>query len=238
MVRALQTLSILALISAGAVFTLCTVKEPGSEPEIGQILSSPSVVEMFKQTGGHGEKNGRKSVSPLIEQAQAFALYLNPPPAPKRNPKHSLEEKQNLVTKDVRPAKSSPKFELHGISYYRSKPEESMALVWEPGSGHRWVKQGAKLGHLVVEQVNRASILYRDGEETHEMAFEPGQASVMFARNRDDKPAPKQSVEPERTAPQSAPSKPPPVRGIRQMPTERITAKRMPGLRELNVDTQ
>jgi hypothetical protein len=33
---------------------------------------------------------------------------------------------------EVRPAHPSAKFKLHGISYRSSRPEDSMALVWEP----------------------------------------------------------------------------------------------------------
>lgn len=47
-----------------------------------------------------------------------------------------------------------------------------MALVSEPGSGARWVKQGAHLGHFVVESVKRGMILYRDDDRLLEMAVD------------------------------------------------------------------
>jgi hypothetical protein len=64
----------------------------------------------------------------------------------------------------ARPAEPKPKFTLVATSYYRSRPEQSMALVSEPGSGSRWVKQGTHLGHFVVEKVERGMVVYRDGD--------------------------------------------------------------------------
>ena len=54
----------------------------------------------------------------------------------------------------VKPPASTPKFELHGISYYRQKPDQSMALVLEPGGTRRWVHPGEQLGHLTIERID------------------------------------------------------------------------------------
>lgn len=45
-----------------------------------------------------------------------------------------------------------------------------MALVSEPGSGYRWVKQGQRLGHFVVESIERGLIMYRNGDQLLEVA--------------------------------------------------------------------
>ena len=47
-----------------------------------------------------------------------------------------------------------------------------MALVSEPGSGTHWVKQGARLGHFVLEKVERGTIVYRQGDRLREMAVD------------------------------------------------------------------
>ncbi len=169
MVRALQTFSVLAVISAGAVFVFLVVQQLQGVPEIGGNLGLP-ILEKFRQAGSFSDKSIQKTLSPLVKQAEAFALYLNPPQLPKPKeasaPRRSLEQ-TNPVAK---PAKLTPKFTLMGTSYYRSRPEESMALVSEPGSGAHWVKQGASLGHFVVEKVERGTIVYRDGDRLLEMA--------------------------------------------------------------------
>lgn len=169
MVKAIQTLSVLALISAGAVFVFLVVQQLQDVPEI-ERNPGLSIVEKFRQAGDLSNKDSHETLSPLVEQAEAFALYLNPPkpqkpreaPAPRSNLKQTISA--------VRPVKLTPKFTLIGTSYYRSRPEESMALVSEPGSGAHWVKQGASLGHFVVEKVERGTIVYRDGDRLLEMA--------------------------------------------------------------------
>jgi hypothetical protein len=151
------------------VFVLCIVQQLQGAPEAGLDLGPP-ILEKFRQAGDLSDKSTQEALSPLVEQAEAFALYLNPPKPPKSReapaPRRSLEQ-TNPVAK---PAKLTPKFTLMGTSYYRSRPEESMALVSEPGSEPHWVKQGAHLGHFVVEKVERGMIVYRDGERLLEMA--------------------------------------------------------------------
>lgn len=218
MIKILQIFSVLALSSAGIVFGLwameCFQPEPEIEPE-------PSILEKFKQSGAQKQKSIQK-VSPLIQQAEAFALYLNPPAPPKPKPRPApVKKKQVAIHRpDVRPVQLSPKFELHGISYYRSKPEESMALVWEPGSGHRWIKQGAKLGHFVVEQVKSTSIVYRDGQNTHEMAFVPSRTTTRLARENNHNSMPEQNSQSDQRE-----SRPAPPREIRRTPPTRVSVK-------------
>ncbi len=170
MVRALRTLGILAMISAGVVFVLCGARLSQGAPEIGRNLSLP-ILEKFSQAGDLGEKSSQETLSPLVKQAEGFALYLNPPQPPKPRkapvPKHSLKQ----TTLAVRAGELKPKFTLVATSYYRSRPEESMALVSEPGKEPRWVKQGACLSHFVVEEVERGMIVYRDGDRLVEMAI-------------------------------------------------------------------
>ncbi len=219
MIKILQIFNVMTLISAGVVFGLwameCFQVEPEIEPE-------PSILEKFKQSRVQRQKSIQKVSSPLIQQAEAFALYLNPPtpPKPELRPAPAKKKQAAIQRPDVRPVKLSPKFELHGISYYRSKPEASMALVWEPGSGHRWIKQGAKLGHFVVEQVKSTSIVYRDGQNTHEMAFVPGQTITRLARENNHNSTPEQTGQSDRRE-----SRPSPPQGIRRTPPTRVSAK-------------
>jgi hypothetical protein len=220
-VKAIQILGVLALLSGGIMLVHCAAQWFQGAPQ-NEHNPKLSIVEVFKRTDGHDAKGRQTTLSPLVRQAEGFALYLNPPAPREQNQKPSLPEKKNVVKRnpDVRPVKLSPKFELHGISYYRSKPEESMALVWEPGSGYRWIKQGEKLGHFVVEQIKSTVILYRDGQRTHEMAFVPGQIAPRVAQDYRNNLAPKESGEPERLAPGPAP----PRKNFRMPPT-RVAAK-------------
>ena len=219
MIKILQIFSVMTLISAVVVLWFCAMECFQVEPE---IEPEPSILEKFNQFSTQRQKNIQEVSSPLMQQAEAFALYLNPPALTKPESKPSPVKKKQVAIQrpDVRPVQLSPKFELHGISYYRSKPEVSMALVWEPGSGCRWIKQGAKLGHFVVEQVKSTSIVYRDGQRTHEMAFVPGQTTTRVARRNNHNSTPEQNSQSDRRE-----SRPAPPRGIRRTPPTRVSVK-------------
>jgi len=171
MVRMLQALSVLALVCAGIVFALCAAQWLRGTPQI-EADSNLSVVEKFRQAGGDGERNTHETLSPLVAQAEAFALYLNPPkpvqvkeaPAPKSSSKQSAPA--------VELPQTTPKFSLLATSYYRARPEESLALVSEPGRDPRWVTQGTRLGHFVVEEIGQRVIVCRDGQERCQMAMD------------------------------------------------------------------
>ncbi len=128
--------------------------------------------------------------SPLVTQAQAFAAYLNglsqdkktavarqipPPIAP------SLPD----ITK-VQPVPSA-KFKLQGTSYYPNEPGRSMALISEPGSpqgNERWVKEGTRLGHFVIDKIKHGAIVYRDASgQVHEMSVEHNPVAHQLVRN-------------------------------------------------------
>jgi len=181
----LRILGVLGVISAGAVLLACAVQglRGRGDPDVEEFLRGPGIVERLSRAGDNKGNNSQQEDSPLVSQAQAFAVYLNPPPTRQEVP-------ARIPT--VRPAAPSPKFTLHGTCYYPLQPEESLALVWEPGGGggtFRWVKQGAELGHFVIEKIERGAIVYRDGERMHEMLVERRSAPVSFVRGRRTEPA-------------------------------------------------
>lgn len=88
MKTALYTFSALVLISAGVVFTHCGMLWSRNITEIEQNPEL-SIVEKFQKTVNNRENNNRQAVSPLVQQAQNFAVYINPPPPPK--PSRSMQ---------------------------------------------------------------------------------------------------------------------------------------------------
>jgi hypothetical protein len=231
MIKVLWLLGVLALTLAAVVLVLCAAgagRTGGHE----RPAAGSSVIERFRQGDGDSLHSEHR-LSPLVQQAQAFASYLNPPPASrppvggaaaaKTDARAAAPEGQSTVVRasEVKPASpSSPKFELHGISYYRSKPEQSMALVCEPGGSRRWIRQGAQFGHLTVERIDSDSVLCRDGTRTLVMSLASQETLTKFARARGETTEPKPTSKPARAAPA-----PPPVRGLRQMPLARVAAK-------------
>ena len=166
LIRMLQAVGVISLVSTGVFFTHLLVPR---SPNAQKIERSPglSILEQFRRTGSGSEKGGEKARTPLVVQAKAFALYLNPP---KRKEISAPRSNARKTVVAVRTTKSKPKFVLAATSYYQSRPEKSMGLVLEPGSGYRWVKQGERVWHFVVERVEPGLIAYRNGDQLLEMA--------------------------------------------------------------------
>ncbi|OHB66250.1 MAG: hypothetical protein A2Y76_00560 [Planctomycetes bacterium RBG_13_60_9] len=220
MVWTIRGIGILALVAAGLVFARCIADGLHDDYGTGPALA-PTAVEQLIQTGSN-KNDGSSPLPPLVQQAQAFALYLNPP-APVANPVAQSPVKQHVAVAsaaEVMPTSPSPKFELHGISYYRAKPDQSIALVLEPGGMRRWVRPGDQLGHFTIERIDGDSVVCRAGTQTHVMALAPDEAIARFAKSIKSTPIPTQAQRKMR-----GPEVPPPAPGMRQMPPSRVMAK-------------
>ena len=131
-----------------------------------QFLNSPGVIEKFNKAVGNKATRSRDETSPLVQQAGAFALYLNPPtPKAPRTPtgRGALKARGPDVT---------PKFKVLGTSYYKERPESSLALIDEPGKGLHWVRQSGKIRHLLIEQIKDGLIVVKDNGRIYEVAVE------------------------------------------------------------------
>ncbi len=197
MVRILHTFSVLALISTLALFVFCGFKWLDYEPQF-EIRSGLSIIEKFEQDSNHSQKSNEPTLSPLIKQAQTFALYLNPPKPPKPKEAPAPKPESEPIVTAVKLPKIEPKFSLLSTSYYRSSPEKSLALVSEPGKGTHWVRAGENLGHFIVEEVRKGVILYRQGDQLHQMAINTKTSIIQttdtskteLASNKNDKTTP------------------------------------------------
>jgi hypothetical protein len=209
MVRILYALSILAIISASVLSVHCGYQWIKYEPQ-SRVDSEISIEEKFRQSSSHGKKSNEPALSPLVRQAQAFALYLNPPKPPK--PKVETARKSEPKKVAVKLPKIEPKFRLLSTSYYRSNPEKSLALVSEPGKGTHWVGAGEDLGHFRIEEIRKGMILFRQDDRILQMAIDtkvpvirPTEASetALASNKKEDK------TEQVRTRPRQQKSKTP-----------------------------
>ena len=137
-----------------------------SDKQIEESLDSPGVIEKFNTTMGNKAKTGQDQVSPLVQQAGAFALYLNPPPEAK--PSITAGRTASITRGPSVP----PKFKVIGTSYYKDRPELSMALIDEPGKGLHWVVQSGEVGHFLIEQVKDGLVVFKDSKGTFEQKAE------------------------------------------------------------------
>jgi len=172
MIKTLRITSIVAVVLAGILFIFPVVFGVRGD---GPQLAGAGVIAKFKEATGNKAKESESQVSPLVKQAEAFALYMNPPPKPK-------PVVQALpVTPEIRPpAPVSPKFTLVGVSFYQSHPEQSLAFIDEPGKGLHWVRQSGEVGHLIIEQVKDGSVVVRDGQRTFEIAIQQQPAGISL----------------------------------------------------------
>jgi hypothetical protein len=179
------------VVSAGMVVVLTAgavtvARWLGMRPDgrVEQLLASPSALERWtSQRECQQAEKAHDSKPPLIAQAEAFAAYLNPPAPPKQAVPTPAPARPRPSYTEPKPVVAAPPLRLLGISYHCSNPAESRALVWESVGGHRWVRQGTQLGHIVIEQINPGSILCRDDGGTREVVMESEAVPVMPTRS-------------------------------------------------------
>jgi len=165
MIKLLYGISALAIVGAGGLFASCGMQWWHGAPADRDAPSVP-LAERVRRAGGSGAEDQQEAVPPLVAQASTLALYLNPPkpPAPPAAPRPRVDPPPA-----PRPPASAPKFRLLSTSCHQARPEQSLALVSEPGREGRWVKKGDRLGHLVVESVEDGTLTCRDGSQLQKM---------------------------------------------------------------------
>jgi hypothetical protein len=174
----LYILSLCAILGACSVFGLCIRQLCEPDPPYGGQWHPTSAIQAYTPGLAGREPNAVDNTSPLIAQAKALASLLAPAPAPEGTEVPAakiVKQEPTGPAAPIRPASASVKFRLHGTSYYPKEPERSMALIWEPGGAegtHRWVKEGAEIGHFVVNEIRHSLIVLRDGDKLRELAVE------------------------------------------------------------------
>ena len=167
MIKTLRIMSVLA-VALAAVLVVFSVVVFGvhGDKDIEELLGEPDVIEKFNNSAGNKAARGTSQISPLVQQAGAFALYLNPP-----KPKAPIPVKGRPSTVKRAPS-STTKFKVMGTSYYKGNPESSLALIDEPGKGLHWVRQSSMLGHLLVEEIKDGVVVFKDNNGTFEQKTE------------------------------------------------------------------
>jgi hypothetical protein len=172
MIKTLRITSVAAAVLAAVFLVFPAVFGIRGDKQREQLLNSAGAIEQFKDAKGGKFDNKGRETSPLVKQAEAFALYLNPPPKPTAESSASSGE--------PRPKSVSPKFKLVGTSRHELQPEMSLALIDEPGKGLHWVRPSSKVGHLIIEQVRDGVVVVRDGASTFELVAErPERKSLL-----------------------------------------------------------
>ncbi len=169
MIKTLRITTFIAAILAVGVLAFPVVYGYRGDEEIEKFLKSPGAIERFKKAKGAKVKTGNQ-ISPLVKQAVLYGMIINPEPSPPIIPRTRPPQVAREVVSVVPKNPVSVKFDLVGTSYYASRPELSLAYINEPGKGLYWVRQGASVGHLLIEEVKDGSIIVKDRERTVTLA--------------------------------------------------------------------
>ena len=170
-----------------------------SDKEIAALLQSPAVTEQWlKHTSSTLPKQSTIKELPLIKQAGLFANFLDPPkPRPvAMADTRTIAQRKRPATghpfdsgPPVRPAQVSPQFVLLATSCYPADPLKSLALIDEPGRGQRWIRPGTRMGHLIVDEIDTGSIVYRDGDARHTMLRTTAEKGTPDADGKPGRPS-------------------------------------------------
>jgi hypothetical protein len=167
MINTLRITGVIAVILAGVLFVFLVVFGSRSDELINEFIGSPGARETFEKATSSKAQNNEERASPLVQQAEAFALYLNPPKSGV-----AAGPRDQKATALLRPPVTTPKFKVFATSYFQDNPEMSRALIDEPGRGRHWVRQSSTVGHLLIDQVKDGIVVVKSNEETYEVPLE------------------------------------------------------------------
>jgi len=168
MIKTLRITGIIAAVLAGGLLIFPFIFGFRRDTAVEQFLEAPGVVDEFRNAAGRRGRPQEGQASPLVTQAKLFAEYLNPRPEPVRAPRPARQGPTSDKPRSPVPPSVSAKFTVLGTSCNQSRPEESLALIDEPGKGVHWVRQSGKVGHLTLE-IQDGLVLARAANKTFEM---------------------------------------------------------------------
>jgi len=179
MLKTLRITSLAAVILAVCGVIAIAVFGFRSDPEIKALLETPSVTEKFKGQESKADKK-EGDIHPLVTEAKAFALRINPPPPPPppapKTPVSKPAANPQLTRKPVAPPPPPPpppaSFQVLATVRYETEPSRSLALL-KSGNSFSWFRQGEKAGHLTIDEVRDGSIVVSQAGRSPQTLFVP-----------------------------------------------------------------
>lgn len=178
MVKILRIASYVLTAAAAVALLVLVVFGTRGNAEMQAFLEREGVVERLKAQSQETPEQ-KDTVSPLVNQARAFALRIDPPPPPP--PRREAPPRTETVRQPSRPeperAPSPPtpprvtaRYELLATAHYPDRPDQSLALLKPTTGSTKWHRQGERIGHLEIHEIRQGSVvLYQDGVRNTEL---------------------------------------------------------------------
>jgi hypothetical protein len=166
MIKTMRITSFVAAFVTLGLLILIAARGMAANEKVESLLKIPGAAEQFQANLAGKKDLYSDQDTPLMKQAKAFALRLNPPPPPApvvKAPTQEAPRPQATIT---------AKFKLIGTSYHIGDANDSWALIDEVGKGMHWVKQGDKIGYLTIEKIGDGGVLINDNGNTYELTAE------------------------------------------------------------------
>jgi hypothetical protein len=235
MIKTLKITSIVVPVLAAAFVVFLAVYGLRKNELIEKFLASPGAAEKFKNLASKSEKT-QDAISPLIKQAQNFALRIDPPPPPKppepKEPKEVAKKPEPKTKPKPTPKKTniSSKVSLLATCRYENAPDRSLAMLKTVAEGNKWFRQGEQVGHLTIHEIKDGSVvLYKDGRKNSEISVPVQNTTKSLLKSDSANISPKRQTS--ITVPDLAPGEAdiqPAAPGI-PSPTRPQTSPRIPG---------
>lgn len=178
MLRTLRIASIVMAAAAAGVVVLVAVFGLKGDPGIEAYLAEEGVIAKYKAKAGEVTVK-EDAVSPLVTQAKALALRLDPPPPPRPvepvkptpRPAEVASERRTTPAPNVTPPPPpSAKVTLVGTAVYPEHPEKSLVLFRDVRNESKWYRQGDAVGRQVIQEVRDGSVvMFQNGQQSEEL---------------------------------------------------------------------
>lgn len=159
-------LSIALAISTAVFAGIGITRENDTFSERADFLDKPTVIERLREL--KITKTDKDKTSPLVVQAKAFALRINPPvvipPDPPKKPKRNTGKQPLTTIKRVAKEIIRPStYKLVATCRYEKFPEKSLAMLDVTSKGLLWFRQGDELGPNKIHRIEDGRIVLRQG---------------------------------------------------------------------------
>jgi hypothetical protein len=188
MILILRISSIVALVLACGLFVTTALDACKGESRVAEIQ------DISEMPGGIGEMAPAPAVVchdvfPLVMQAEIFAASLRP-----RASAAALQATASAALHpSVRRQATWERLKVHATVCDADRPDRSTALISDQGSPQeepRWVRQGFPWDSGFILEVRSGVVVFREGDQLHEVAAAHVTARPSFARDLGDGPRP------------------------------------------------